>query len=515
MRAITTIVLVLTAIFGFANNANAERRIALVVGNGSYSNISTLRNTTNDAELMAATLETVGFEVIVTLDADRRELGRAIRDFGTLLRGTGSDTIGLFYYAGHGVQYNGQNYIIPLNAEIEFAADLNIEAFRVEDVLQQMALSGNAFNMAILDACRNNPFPAATRATERGLARVTTYNSALVAFAAAPGQVAQDGDGANSPYTSALAEAILTPGLTVEEVFKQTRVAVLTETGGVQTPWEESSLTGRFSFIEETANDDQQNAVVEPSQEVPEATRLEIELAFWNSVKESGNPMLLQAYLDDYPNGVFAVIASLMIAQLSEPDEAHSEIVEPRGPTDEMETETALLGPDVAVTAPAVEPERPDPNLPRNLQAALSAVGCDPGAIDGIWGRGSQRALDSFAQHASISLPEEPISTDTLDLIEGYDDRVCPLVCGRREVERNGTCVTKTCPSGQILNSGGVCVQRTQSAEREQVAPSASDTSPQTQDDEGCGYCRQGGVGPAMLTCGAYYRIAVDLRYCD
>lgn len=483
MRRILALLFILTVACWPAGEANAERRIALVVGNGGYSIIPSLRNATNDARLMAATLQSVGFEVVTTIDADRRALGRAIRDFGTLLRGAGSDAIGLFYYAGHGVQYNGQNYLIPLSAEVEFAADLNIEAFRVEDVLQQMALSGNAFNMAILDACRNNPFPAATRSTERGLARVTTYNSALVAFAAAPGQVAQDGDGVNSPYTSALVEAIQTPGLTVEEVFKQTRVAVLTATDGSQTPWEESSLTGRFSFVEESADYEQQNAVVEPSQGLSETTRMEIELAFWNSIKETRNPALLQAYLNDYPDGVFAVIASLMLQQLTGSDEARPGAEAPQAAADEVETEVALLEPDASVTAPDVEAEQSDPDLPRNLQSALTDVGCDPGPIDGVWGRRSQRALDNFAQHASIVLPEEPISADTLNVLEGYDERVCPLVCGRREIERNGRCVTKTCPSGQRLNSRGNCVVRAAQPQQPQASNNTQAAPPNASSD--------------------------------
>ena len=218
MRALLNALLLLTLVTAWPAMAETQQRIALVVGNSAYTKVPALKNPKNDANLMAETLREAGFDVVLALDADRRALGRAIRDFGTRLRGAGRTAVGLFYFAGHGVQYDGQNYLIPLNAQIDFASDLDLEAVELDDVLRQMALSGSSFNMAILDACRNNPYPAATRATARGLARVNSHNSSLVAFAAAPGEVANDGTGANSPYTQALAAAIRTPGLTVPEV---------------------------------------------------------------------------------------------------------------------------------------------------------------------------------------------------------------------------------------------------------------------------------------------------------
>ena len=248
MRTIAAFIIVFCFSLVVSMEASAEKRVALVVGNSAYTNISPLSNPRNDAELIAQTLREVGFEVVTAIDADRRTMGRAIRQFGKALRLAGKDAVGLFYFAGHGVQARGTNYLIPVGAVVEDHADLEIEALSASNILTQMESAGNKLNLVILDACRNNPFKATFRSSERGLARVTAASGSLVAFAAAPGQVAADGRGKNSPYTAALVDAMRQPGLQVEQVFKRVRVRVERETGGAQTPWEESSLRGNFYF---------------------------------------------------------------------------------------------------------------------------------------------------------------------------------------------------------------------------------------------------------------------------
>lgn len=292
------------------SEAAAERRVALVIGNSDYTEIAALRNARNDAALIADTLTDVGFEVVTALDVNRREMGRAIRDFGTLLRGAGPDAVGLFYYAGHGVQYQGDNFLIPLGAQIEISADLSLESYRVADIVQQMAEAENALNLVVLDACRNNPFPQGTRSVDRGLARETAFSGSLVAFAAAPGQTALDGDGDNSPYSSALAEAIRTPGLSVESVFKTARVSTLAATGGSQTPWEESSLTGDFFFVDPL-----------PQEAVPAAPLIDdraVEIAYWNSVQSLDTISAYEDYLSTYTEGTFVNLAEGRIAELQQ-----------------------------------------------------------------------------------------------------------------------------------------------------------------------------------------------------
>ena len=213
--------------------AESTLRVALVVGNGGYdpANIVRLDNPVNDARLMAATLERVGFEVSLVTDAGQDAMRRAIKAFGRRLRGAGASAVGLFYYAGHGVEAGGSNYLIPVGADVESAMDLQSDAVPAQWVLSRMEAAGNRLNMVILDACRNNPYAGQVRGSGgRGLARMDAPSGSLIAYSAGPGQVAADGEGENSPYTLALAEALVEPGMKVEEVFKRVRVRVLFRT---------------------------------------------------------------------------------------------------------------------------------------------------------------------------------------------------------------------------------------------------------------------------------------------
>jgi len=255
---IATIATVGTSLPVFANNAtqtwepetvSAEGggRVALVIGNSAYRN-QPLRNPANDATLMAQTLSALGFRVKQVTDADQKTMKRAIRDFGRDLRQGGENTVGLFYFAGHGVQVRGENYLIPVGAQIEVEADVDIEGIEASDLLRQMEFAGNGLNIVILDACRNNPFARSFRSGTRGLAKMDAPAGSLVAYSTAPGQVALDGDDRNSPYTQALVEKMRSPGLPIEQVFKQVRVRVMADSVQKQVPWESSSLTGNFFF---------------------------------------------------------------------------------------------------------------------------------------------------------------------------------------------------------------------------------------------------------------------------
>ena len=322
-----SLLLGLILVLAVAFPASAAQRVALVIGNSDYELISPLANPENDAALMAETLREVGFEVIEAKNADRRGMARAIRDFGKRLRGAGSDAVGLFYYAGHGVQAGGANYLIPLGAQVETEADLEIEAVSAGWVLGQMEYAGNGLNMVILDACRNNPFKGSFRSGGRGLARIETSASlrgTLIAYAAAPGEVARDGRGANSPYTAALAKAMGEPGLDLEDVFKRVRSSVESATGGAQVPWEESSLgEGDFYFVPPKAT---AMPATEPTPGAPAPTpgfdARAVELAFWNSIEKSIKTETFEAYLAQYPNGTFAALARLRIVDLKEMETA-------------------------------------------------------------------------------------------------------------------------------------------------------------------------------------------------
>lgn len=260
--------------------------------------------------LIGDALREVGFEVTTALNADLGDMRREIRRFGSRLRAAGGDAIGLFYFAGHGVQSRGVNYLIPLSSTVESEPDLSFEAIAASDVLSQMEFAGNRLNLVILDACRNNPFKGDFRSTGRGLARIQSASGSLVAFSAAPGQVASDGRGPHSPYTEALVRAIGEPGLSVEQVFKRVRVEVERKTSGAQTPWEESSLRGDFYFKRKVVAPT--TARQKPS---PPKAGGTAEITFWKSIEDIGSASAYSTYLDQYPDGAFAPIAKIRLSE--------------------------------------------------------------------------------------------------------------------------------------------------------------------------------------------------------
>lgn len=224
------------------------RRVALVVGNSRYAS-APLTNPVNDAELIATSLKEVGFEVRLITDGDQRAMKRAIQDFGRSLDSAGVGAVGLFYYAGHGVQLGGRNYLIPIGAAIERDADVEIEAVSADWVLEQMRYARNRLNFVILDACRNNPFARSFRSGDRGLAKMDAPAGVLIAYSTAPGDVAADGAGRNSPYSEALAGAMRDSAEPAELMFKRVRDQVRRSTTERQTPWESSSLTGENFYF--------------------------------------------------------------------------------------------------------------------------------------------------------------------------------------------------------------------------------------------------------------------------
>lgn len=242
---------VVMAITGVAA-AGAEERVALVVGNSAYRHITQLPNPRNDAEDIKARLAGLGFTVMGGVDLDRTALVGELIRFG---RAAERADVALVFYAGHGVQVNGQNYIVPVDAQVEFAAEVDISLVSLSGVMQQLE-RGSRTNIVFLDACRNNPFPkalggAGTRAAAplQGLGRVDSGSGTFIAFATQPDAVASDGSGRNSPFTAALLKHIGDPGQSISDMMIGVRNDVIAETGGAQVPWDSSSLTGRFAFV--------------------------------------------------------------------------------------------------------------------------------------------------------------------------------------------------------------------------------------------------------------------------
>ncbi len=223
---------------------DAEPRIALVIGNGAYAE-APLANPVNDARDMSATLSQLGFEVLSGENRNLRQMEDLAREFGRKIRGGG---VGMFYFAGHGAQVGGANYLIPIGAKINGEAEVKYEAVDAGFVLAQMEEARNRLNIVVLDACRNNPFARSFRSSSRGLASIDAPVGTLIAYATAPGRTAGDGAGRNGLYTKELLAAMRSPDLKLEDVFKRVRSEVRRQSNNQQIPWEASSIEGDFYF---------------------------------------------------------------------------------------------------------------------------------------------------------------------------------------------------------------------------------------------------------------------------
>ena len=234
----------------FTSSGFAETRVALVVGNSAYQNVSPLPNPVNDARLVADILTKLGFKLVgggAQLDLDKPRFDAAVQAFGKQLIGA---DVGVFYYAGHGIQVQGTNYLVPISANPTREADVDFQMLDVGLVLKQMEGAGTKLNVVMLDACRNNPFGGrGLRATVGGLAQIQAPEGTLLSYATQPGNVALDGDDGDSPYTRALVDALQRPGLDVLQAFNHVGLVVKRATGGSQQPWISSSpIDGSFYF---------------------------------------------------------------------------------------------------------------------------------------------------------------------------------------------------------------------------------------------------------------------------
>lgn len=242
---IIKLLLFLACVF-FATNSSAEKRVALVIGNSDYQEQS-LKNPINDARDVSNALRSLGFKVDLKLNASQEDMEGAVQEFGKKLIG---NTVGLFYFSGHGVQYEGSNYLIPIGAMSRVSAPDHLRYKTVDAgyVLGVMKQAGNRLNIVVLDACRNNPFKSFARSMGKGLKRISSAEGTIVAYSTSPGKVALDGIGSNSPYTEQLIKSIKIPNLPIEIMFKRVRKGVKAETHGKQSPWYEASIDGDFYF---------------------------------------------------------------------------------------------------------------------------------------------------------------------------------------------------------------------------------------------------------------------------
>ena len=525
--------------------ALADKRVALVIGNSAYQNVPPLANPVNDAALMAQTLKDAGFNVVdFRQNLSTLETRRALRDFGD--KANDAD-IAVIYYAGHGLEVDGTNYLVPVDAKLERDTDVYDEAFSLDRMLVAVE-PAKRLRLVILDACRDNPFgqtmkkSVATRSIGRGLAKVEpTSPNTLIAYSAKAGSTAQDGKGKNSPFTVALANHLTTPGLDVRRAFGKVRDEVLASTANKQEPYVYGSLGGDdVSLVPPPATVAAPVAAPDPQADI----RRDYELAL-----QIGNKGAFNAFLSQHPDGFYANLAKLQLDKIMT-DEAHSAAVEKARQAEEervrlaaqgaqkeaqakaeadakaaeqarldaekakqlaqqnaadaerkrVEAAAALPAPQPAPAAPAPDKDvnlaslnpAPQPTeITKSVQSELRRVGCYSGRADGDWDQASQRSLSQFNRNTGLKLDVKTANADTLDAIKQKPPRVCPLVCEHGFKADGDHCTKIVCAEGSFVNSDNQCEKR---RGKQPIA---------TQDESGRGKGRPGRAPSAALQNGS------------
>ncbi|MDO9563437.1 MAG: caspase family protein [Bradyrhizobium sp.] len=327
MRYLTVILSLICMAFT-AQSANAERRVAFVVGNGTYKNVQPLPNPEIDAKSMASVLRNVGFEVVEGTNLTRDKMTERLLEFGKKAQGA---DVAVFFYAGHGIAIGGTNYLLPIDADIKSEMDVKLGSAINIDLTLDQTMSDAKVKLVFLDACRDNPFAAkikanagATRSVsvQTGLAEMKSGEGTLIAFATGPGQTALDGQqGSNSPFTRALIANIATPGVEIQQAMTKVRAQVNEETRKGQLPWGHTNLIGAVYLNPAAAP--AANAAG-PASSAPAvavaatAPDSDVEVEFWRTVRDSNKPEELNAYLSSYPNGQFKPLALARIAALKD-----------------------------------------------------------------------------------------------------------------------------------------------------------------------------------------------------
>ncbi len=298
--------LALTALSAAAQ-APTDVRIALVIGNAAYAGAAALDNPTKDAKAMGEVLRGLGFTVVEVRDGSKTQMSEAIAQVQANLKG--KQAIGMLYYAGHGLQLDWRNYMVPVDAKLRQAADVPAQTVELAQVIEAFKTAGNRMNIVVLDACRDNPFGGS--ASGKGLAQLDAPPGTFLAYATAPGNVAEDGDSksGNGLYTQYLLEELKKPSAKIEDVFKRVRLNVRKQSQGRQIPWESTSLEDDFYF----------NSGLKPSQPLDDSVKeksFALEKADWDKIKDSKSADDFYAYLQKYPNGSISEQAQFAVDRL-------------------------------------------------------------------------------------------------------------------------------------------------------------------------------------------------------
>ncbi|MFO1110577.1 MAG: caspase family protein [Bradyrhizobium sp.] len=511
-----------------AGPAFAEKRVALVMGNAAYQNVPRLPNPVNDGNTIATTLKGAGFDVVENRhDMSAADTRRALRDFADSARDA---DIAVVYYAGHGIEVDGGNYLIPIDARLERDTDVYDEALSLDRVLLAVE-PAKKLRLVILDACRDNPFAknmkrtVASRAIGQGLAKIEpTSPNLLIAYSAKAGSTAADGDGTNSPFTFALSKHLTTPGLDVRRAFGYVRDDVLKTTNNRQEPFVYGSLGGEDVPLVPAPKVAPPAPAANPQADM----RRDYELAL-----QVGNKAALNAFLAQYPDGFYANLARLQLEKLAAEDarvvatekaraaeqerarlaaDGAQKAAQAKAEADARAAEQARVAAEkardaaqaqaaaaeqkraeaekvaadtrVAAVSPSATTDKPNlaslstgapqADVTKSLQGELRRVGCLTGEADGNWNAASQRSLSLFNRYAKTKFDTRLASADALDSIKSKTSRVCPLVCEHGSRAQGDACVKIVCAEGSFLNDDNECEKRREKkpvTTREQPAP--------------------------------------------
>ena len=425
-------------------DAHAQRRVALVIGNGGYQNAGKLPNSSSDANAVAALLRKAGFDVVETkLDIGNAEFKRAVRDFAPIAR---ESDIAAVYFAGHGIEVNGTNYLLPVDAKLASDFDVEDEAVSLDRLMRAIE-PARQLRLVILDASRDNPFVTgmrrgvSSRPASAGLAKVEPASTeALIVYAAAPGAVIDEAQGGKNPFTAALLDHLTVQGRDVRTALGHVRDDVLRATGNRQEPFIGGSLSGTTIALAPDAQQQQQrtasstrqiSVLPRPGTDSAADPRRDYEFAERVGTREAWD-----SFLALHPDGFYASLAREQREKLSRRDQTGQQV--PAAPA-ESQNVALLPAPDTQQAPPS-----PAPDLrvvARELQVELRRVGCDPGTTDGNWSTRSRDALDQFNRRAGMDLDTRGATIAALDAVRGQRGRICPLFCASGQRAEGDRCV--------------------------------------------------------------------------
>ena len=419
-----------------AGRAEASR-VALVIGNNDYRGVPVLSNPANDADDVAASLTRLGFEVQRVKNGTFDDMRRGLLEFARRARGS---EVAIVFYAGHGMEVGGENYLIPIDAELKADVDVDHEAISLKTVTP-LVENASRLGIVILDACRNNPFSAKmqrtirTRAVSRGLAAVEPTGNVLIAFSAREGTTAADGFGRNSPFTSSLLRHLETPGLEINFLFRNVRDDVLKLTKREQLPFVYGSLSSEAIYLKAALP----VAIPLPPTVAPKGP--DADEVVWSLVRDSKDVAQIERFVAQFPASPRRTDADQRIAALQ---------------SEKTASDAAAKSAADAAAKMAALTERSE--LARSVQFELKRVGCLDTAVSPEFGAPARDALNKFAKFAAVNVGSSgEISGDTLSLIRRFDRRVCPLSCRSDEKADGDRCARVVCPAGQIA-AKGACV---------------------------------------------------------